>query len=294
MEELILELLEDGDRVIFTFSNAHPLKATFIKCSHNCVVLRNKTGRLMVVRVEDIVRFQKVDADRRQFAKFTPAEEARCESPVPAAAPVVDEPAPTAADDLARDDDRVSLESVIGKTELFELGVPEVAPVKVVGKVNLDEIDRKRRRRVTRLEQPEPTGYATDDDDDDDEVDPDDDSALLPAMGYVSSIGPKFGFIDSAGENYYFNLNEVMLGGANDESLQKGDEVVFSPTTNKQGNVARAVHRPWTVNRQVRRIEKIMDKDIRNAALLSRQLVDAFPGDDTVSTELFAIGMKGY
>lgn len=291
MEELILELLEEGDRVIFTFNNAHPLKATFVKCSNRCVVLINKMGRLTVIRVDDIVRFQKADPERLpmsdgSFRRQAGAVDSRYYAD---AESETDSDSEEETSESEAKENVVSLESVVGPTELYELEIPEVAPVKVVGKVNLDEIERKPRRRVTRLD----FNDSRADNDFEDEAD-DDSSPMLPAMGVVTSIGPKFGFIDSEGSNFYFNYGEIIGNGRSKKSLNKGDEVVFTPTTNPQGKVAKAVHHPWSVDRHLHIIEKMMDRDMRNASLLARQLVDAFPDDDTVQNELFAIGMKNY
>ena len=55
--------------MIFYFNNAHPLKAIFVKCSDNCVVMNNRQGQTIVFRLEDVTRFQKLaSAPARQYA----------------------------------------------------------------------------------------------------------------------------------------------------------------------------------------------------------------------------------
>lgn len=300
MEELILEMLEEGDRVIFIFNNSHPMKATFVKCAHHCVVLKSKTGRLVVVRIEDIVRFQKETAVRHQpVERNVPAFVSRqaivaasegAEASGDAEEDVKAEESEDAqeAQEQKTDDLPVSLDKAVDTDNVFELDPPEGAKLTVIGKIDLDEIDRKKRKRVTRLQ---PVSRL---DEEDEEESDESDSVFVPAMGQIFNIGPKFGFIQSGGENYYFNAGEIVFGSRNERPLDKGDEVVFTPGHNSRGHVAKAVHHPWSVDRHLRQIERLQRNDIRNASLLARQLVEAFPDDDTVRNELFALGIKGY
>ncbi len=301
MENLILEFLEEGDRVIFYFNNAHPLKAIFVKCSDNCVVMNNRQGQTIVFRLEDVTRFQKLaSAPARQYAapeKAVTREAAEEAVNAGTAAPApanddaeTDSGEPAAEEEKKEDSNVVSIQSILGPTNLFELEKPEVAPVKVIGKVNLDEIEPKRRRHIS-MRNTDNISVASSDMDRDDY---DDDSAMLPAMGRIMSIGPKFGFISSGDDSYYFNLGELMKGGYNDAPIGKDEEVVFTPDSNDHGKVAKAIHRPWRVNKHIRQVEYRLTRDMRNARLLAQQLVDAFPDDDTVRDELYSMGLSGF
>jgi hypothetical protein len=254
MEEAINEFLHEGDRIVVYFLNAAPFKGSFVKCCHGCLVVSNKLGRLTILRVEDVTRVQKSEPDysEQQPASAEQTEEAAKES---------------------RNED------------VYEIEQPPLNNLKIVGKVNLDEVDPRRRERIrkTPIHREE---YAIE------ENLPEDNGVKIPTMGVVSAIGPKFGFIEAANhETLYFNIGEVMKGWHNEPSLEKGDEVVYTRSENARGIVAKCVHHPWSVSRQLHVIDNIAYRDIRNAKLLAAQLNEAFPNDDSVRDELYNLRM---
>lgn len=252
MEEVINELLKEGDRIVIYFLNAVPFKGTFVKCTNGIIVALNKMERLTLMRIDDINRIQKADAEHHEEPVLHETQD--------------DTPQPSDTD-----------------SDIFEIEQPALQSLRIVGKVNLDEVDPKRRERIRRL--PANNGYEAE------ENIPDDNGIKIAPMGVISAIGPKFGFIDSNGETLYFNIGEVMKGWHNEPSFEKGDEVVFSRSENTRGIVAKCVHRPWTVSRQLRTIDNIAYRDQRNAKLLASQLTEAFPDDSSLRDTLYSMRM---
>lgn len=264
MEEVINELLKEGDRIVVYFTNSAPYKGEFIKCTHGILVANNKQGRITLMRVSDISRV--IKNPEREFT-FPEAMDK--------------------ADDTLSDNDLATEES--GESEsgsrdpnLYEVELPELAVPKVLGRVDLNKVDPRRADRMRRMQSAKVFA-------DDSTVD--DNGIKIAPMGVITAIGPKFGFIEDNGETRYFNIGEVMKGWSNETPLEKGDEVVFSPAENAHGKVAKCVHRPWSISRQIRTAEQMAYRDQRNAKLLATQLNEAFPDDEDVNDLLFRLHM---
>jgi cold shock CspA family protein len=216
-----------------------------------------KPGRLIILRVEDITRVLKNEAEISEQQ------------------PVAVEPAADAQQEVRHDD-------------VYEIEQPPLNNLKIVGKVNLDEIEPHRRERIrkTPIRQQPREEYPLEDNQ------PEDNGVKVPALGVISAIGPKFGFIESDNqETLYFNIGEVMKGWHSELSLEKGDKVVYSRSENARGIVAKCVHHPWSVDRHLQIIENLAYRDMRNAKLLAGQLNDAFPNDDSIRDELYNLRM---
>lgn len=249
MEEIINEFIKEGDRILIYFTNSMPFKGTFIKCYNGFIVANNKMGRTTIMRVEDINRVMKMDIDNPEIAI------------------IEEEP-----------DDSLSISETVSSDNVFEIEKP-MQSLKIIGKVNLDEIEPHRKERIRRG--PANEGYEVEDD-----IEEDTGLQILP-MGKISAIGPKFGFIDYGRETLYFNIGEVIKGWQNEAPLSKGDDVIFTRSENARGIVAKCVHRPWSVSRQLRTIDNLSSVDTRNAKLLSAQLTEAFPNNEEIRDALY-------
>lgn len=106
--------------------------------------------------------------------------------------------------------------------------------------------------------------------------------------------GPAFGFIqNSDGKQVYMNCNEIVSRrGGNIPS--QGDDVVFTPGSNQQGEIAKCVHLPMSIGEQLEFIEEIMGRDRRNARMLASQLQREYHDDENVMAALQSLGMAGY
>lgn len=267
MEEVINELLKEGDRIVVYFTNSAPYKGEFIKCTHGILVASNKQGRITLMRVSDISRVIKNPEREMAFSDTSDRTEE------------------SLTDTELDTEDAIESESRTESRDpnLYEVDLPELAAPKVLGRVDLNKVDPRRADRMRRMQAAKT--YV-----DDSTVD--DNGIKIAPMGVITAIGPKFGFIDDNGETRYFNIGEVMKGWSNETPLEKGDEVVFSPADNAHGKVAKCVHRPWSISRQIRTAEQMVYRDQRNAKLLATQLHEAFPDDEDVNDLLFRLHMS--
>lgn len=274
MNDLINQILRQGDDVEIIYADNTSIKATFVKASSDALLVESDEG-MMVVRYASV---SSVLAPRKQIRQTPTVVEKTAEETSDQKAVAAEAEAEEAAESLADvsdsvyhaeapDDSENPAEPMDEDDPDSDVFSPIVGP-KVVGKIDLDAIVDPRRKRPHII------------------ITPSENNPLVPAGGVVSSIGPAFGFIKSAdGQNLYFGRGEVMQRNRNEE-LQLNTPVVFTPGRNDKGGVAKCVHVQMTMQEQLEWIERIEQYDSRNARMLAQQLLTAFPDDSDLAETL--------
>ena len=138
---------------------------------------------------------------------------------------------------------------------------PQLAPPKVVGRIDLAEYGRSNRfRRNSPFQHPQASSYQTDTEEE-----------LLPAMGKISRLGPNFGFIqpnDPNAGSVYVARNEIISLHGVMRAPVVGDEVIYTNSVNRQGNAAKCVHCRCSLHTLEEMASRMHSYDHRAAALL--------------------------
>lgn len=253
MIDLIKEMLEPGDNITLYLSHEiEPLRAQFVKVGDSAIVVESNNGVVSIVNINSVCRCSINDDESDFDTDDIDDDEEFDEMPDP------------------EETDKSSDKETTEDSESFS---PIFTP-KVVGHIDLDSITDFRRKN--RHQQVQPT----------------EDNPLVPAGGYINSIGAAFGFITASnGESLFFSRGEVMQRNRTEE-LHKGMPVVFTPGRNAKGGVARCVHMQMTMQEQLEWIEKLEQFDQRNARMMAEQLLLAFPDDAELADTLSSFDIR--
>ncbi len=140
---------------------------------------------------------------------------------------------------------------------------PQLSAPKVVGRIELNNMGSTSRfRRPT----PEITTETTH---------REYDTQIIPGMGRVSRLGPNFGFIqpnDPDAPSIFMPRGEIITIHGLMRSPNVGDEVIYTPSTNRQGQAAKCIHLACSLGTLEDMAERLANYDPRNASILRARI----------------------
>lgn len=145
------------------------------------------------------------------------------------------------------------------KADVFS-NTPILSTPKVVGRIDLNDIGRTSRFR--KPYEPEEEEYEIPEE-------------LIPAMGKISRMGPNFGFIqpnDSSAPAIYMARGEIISIHGVIKAPNVGDEVIYTPSLNRQGTAAKCVHRRCSLHTLEEMASRLQAYDPRNTAILKARI----------------------
>jgi len=153
--------------------------------------------------------------------------------------------------------------------EIYKPGVTPIQGPKVIGKIDLTEIEKPKKKKEGEENDTVTTNS-------NDYISIDDTNDLLPSMGTIIKKGPNYGFIKPHNQenNIYFKTAELVSYVGIIEVPNIGDEVIYSLGQNSQGQpIAICIHKQCT--RDV--VEDLVEKfryDTKTYHRLKKQIED--------------------
>ena len=152
--------------------------------------------------------------------------------------------------------------------EIYKPGVTPIQGPKVIGKIDLTEIEKPKKKK-----EGEEIDTVTTNSNDSISIDSTDD--LLPSMGKIKKMWATYGYIKPYNQekDLYFYTSELVSYTGIIESPSVGDEVVYSLGQNNQGPIALCIHKQCTKDI----VEDLVEKfryDTKTCSRLKKHIED--------------------